>query len=66
MNRRNALIALLSIPIGAFGFKKAEGAGARLSIDLGQWSSLLVIFDGRQTEIKVAEIFAALSKKDNA
>lgn len=62
MNRRNAIVALLSIPLGAFGFKRAEAASSHLSIDLNQWSGIVVKFDGRETELKMVDIFAALSK----
>lgn len=60
MNRRNAVVALLSIPLGAFGFKRAEAASAHLSIDLNQWNGFMVQYRDEKVFVSSATIFHAL------
>lgn len=66
MNRRNALVALMSIPLGAYAFKDAQANPANpaaLRICLDDWSGFTVQHKGKQVFISSAEIFDALVKK---
>lgn len=63
MNRRNAIVALVSIPFGAFAFKDAAANPALpafLRVPLDQWSGLVVQHKGRSITLSSAEIFRAL------
>lgn len=63
MNRRNAVIALMSIPFGAFAFRDASAnpaAPAKLTVPLDQWAGLMVTYHGKTTFLSSAEIFKAL------
>lgn len=63
MERRTALIALFSIPFGAFGFKKAEAGSAILRIPLDQWTGVVIEHKGKTVSLSSSEIFEALCKK---
>lgn len=66
MNRRQALIALLAMPMGHFLAYKATTAeaakGAGLRIPLDEWGTLTVQHGGKSLTFTAAEIFAALQK----
>lgn len=66
MIRRQALIALLAMPMGhmlAYQAKTAEAAGgAGLRIPLDEWGTLTVQHAGKSLTFTAAEIFAALQK----
>lgn len=64
MSRRTALIALLSIPFGAFGYRHTEAAGAVLTIPLDQWTGFIVKHGGKAVTISSAEIFDVLCRKE--
>lgn len=66
MNRRNALVALMSIPLGAYAFKDAHANPANpaaLRICLDDWSGFTVQHQGKSVFVSSAEIFATLSKR---
>lgn len=66
MNRRQALIALLSMPMGhflAYKVQTAEAAGgAGLRIPLDEWGTLTVQHARQSLTFTAAEIFTALQK----
>lgn len=63
MNRRNALVALFSVPLGAFAFHRAEAGSSVLTIPLDQWSGIVVQHGGKSVTLSSAEIFDALGTK---
>jgi hypothetical protein len=65
MKRRQALTALLSIPLGAFTFKDAQASAAHpafLRIQLDNWSGVAVEHRGKTIVLSSADIFAALTQ----
>jgi hypothetical protein len=63
LSRRQALLAVLALPLGKFnaGRARAVGAGpAFLSIPLDDWGGVVVKFGGKQVVIPSREIFEAL------
>lgn len=67
LNRRSALIALLTLPLGSFNALKAqtlEDGKARLVVPLDQWSDVVVQLGGKEVVISAQEIFAVLSSKE--
>lgn len=67
MKRRDALLAILAMPMGhflAFQAKTAYAAnGAGLRIPLDEWGTLTVQHGGKTLTFTAAQIFAALQEK---
>ena len=66
LNRRAAVIALLTIPLGyyrAFAQSKMPTGQATLTVDLGQWAGIKVTHKGKEIFVTAAEIYAALEAK---
>lgn len=64
LNRRSAILALLALPLGdyrAWAYPNENNPG-RLSINLDQWSGIVVQRGGRSITISTAEIFRALQE----
>lgn len=59
MNRRAALLALLSMPLGYFR-AFAQSAGW-LTIDLSQWKGIRVKLAGKEVVVSNVEMFEALA-----
>jgi hypothetical protein len=67
MTRRNAFVALLSIPLGAFAFKDAHANPANpaaLRICLDDWSGFKVEYKGESVFISSKVIFDTLVAQD--
>lgn len=64
MDRRTALLTLLSIPLGSLtGFATAATSGKGvLRIPLDQWSGLIIEHAGRQILYTPADIFTILTQ----
>lgn len=61
MNRRVALLAALTLPLGYFRAFAAEAGW--LTVDLGQWKGIKVRLDGKEVIVTNVELFNALSVK---
>lgn len=59
MNRRAAVLALLSMPLGYFKAFAAEAGW--LTVDLSQWAGIKVRLAGKEVVVTNLEIFEALS-----
>jgi len=67
LTRRNAILALLALPLGyfrAFGQSTLPTGKAVLTVDLNQWSAVRVTLNGKTTTVSAAEIFNALIKEE--
>lgn len=67
MNRRAALLSLLSIPLVQFDAfaqvkHKALIPGGVLTVPLDNWAGIVVTYQGKQCGVTAADIFAALSE----
>lgn len=64
LSRRAAVLALLALPLGDYrAFAQEPAMRGLLTVDLGKWSGIKVVLDGKTTTITSAQIFAALSGK---
>ncbi len=67
MTRRQALLALLAMPMGFFTAYRANAAAqlgtAHLRIPLDQWSGVTIEFNGQHITYTPRELFTILKEK---
>lgn len=61
---RSAVLLAFGMVLGRFDSVRAElhGSKAPLTVDLGQWHSILFKLGGKSVSVPVAEVFAALAE----
>lgn len=63
MDRRQALLSVLALPLGSFNAVQSRAIGAgpgRLLIPLDQWSGIEIEYKSERIVLPVAEIFRIL------